>query len=311
MPKHTTPPPPFWFGGAASCVATFVSHPFDLTKVRLQTVKRIDAPWNSPEYASRSLRPTRMVKTMWTICHTEGVGALYSGLSASLLRQGTYSTIRFGLYDRFKWMVAGDQKPTFAQLLMCSTAAGILGGAFGNPSDVVNVRMQNDGQLPPADRRNYRNAIDGMVRICREESPRVLLRGLGSSTNRAVLMTVSQMASYDVFKDIFLGRLGWKEGLATHFATSLLAGLVATTVCAPLDVVKTRIMSAHAHDGKHPLRIMIHMVKTEGFGSLFRGWMPAFVRLGPHTIVTFMVLERMREWHTQWTAQANQTLETL
>lgn len=45
---------------------------------------------------------------------------------------------------------------------------------------------------------------------------------------------------------------------------------------------------------------MIHMAETEGFGSLFRGWMPAFVRLGPHTIVTFMVLEQLKEWHTQW-----------
>ena len=72
---------------------------------------------------------------------------------------------------------------------------------------------------------------------------------------------------------------------------------MATTVCSPLDVVKTRIMSAHQHDGKHPIRIMAHMIKTEGIGSLFRGWMPAFVRLGPHTIVTFIVLEQLKEWH--------------
>jgi dicarboxylate transporter 10 len=97
---------PFWFGGAASCLATFVSHPFDLTKVRLQTL-RVENNTFWSEF--KLLSPTRMVKTMWTISSTEGIPALYNGLSASLLRQGTYSTIRFGLYDYFKWQVAGDQ----------------------------------------------------------------------------------------------------------------------------------------------------------------------------------------------------------
>lgn len=97
---------PFWFGGAASCLATFVSHPFDLTKVRLQTLKvEHSTAWSE----FKLLSPSRMFKTMWKISSTEGVSALYNGLSASLLRQGTYSTIRFGLYEQFKWSVAGDQ----------------------------------------------------------------------------------------------------------------------------------------------------------------------------------------------------------
>ncbi|KAI9253886.1 mitochondrial carrier domain-containing protein [Phascolomyces articulosus] len=293
--KHSKAPP-FWAGGAASCVATFVSHPFDLTKVRIQTIRR-----NKHQHAWRRFQPSKMFKIMWTISRTEGVRALYSGLSASLLRQGTYSTIRFGLYDKFKWIVARDEKPTFQQLLFCSTAAGVLGGCFGQPSDIVNVRMQNDGQLPPEQRRNYKNAIDGMVRICREEGPRVLFRGLGSSTNRAVLMTISQMTSYDVFKDMFVTGFEWYDGLSAHFAASLSAALVATTVCSPLDVVKSLKMSAIAKEGKmSTFSMMAHMYKTEGIGSFFKGWTAAFVRLGPHTIVTFLVMEQLKDWHLQW-----------
>lgn len=114
-------------------------------------------------------------------------------------------------------------EPTIRQLIFCSTMAGALGGAFGNPSDVVNVRMQNDGQLPPSQRRNYKNVLDGLVRICREEGPRVLLRGIGSSTNRAILITVSQMSSYDMFKQTFVDKMKFRDGLMTHFASSLLA----------------------------------------------------------------------------------------
>lgn len=108
--KATTIQSPFWFGGAASCLATFVSHPFDLTKVRLQTL-RVE---NSTAWSEfKLLSPARMFKTMWYISRTEGITALYNGLSASLLRQGTYSTIRFGLYDQFKWSVARDQSKLY------------------------------------------------------------------------------------------------------------------------------------------------------------------------------------------------------
>lgn len=105
---------PFFIGGVASCVATLVSHPFDLTKVRLQTTIGKQPQQQQVFFAATKKGRRPMIHTMWWISRTEGVKALYNGLSASLLRQGTYSTIRFGLYDRFKGIVAGnDSKLTF------------------------------------------------------------------------------------------------------------------------------------------------------------------------------------------------------
>jgi dicarboxylate transporter 10 len=43
-----------------------------------------------------------MIGTMINVARHEGFFALYTGLSASLLRQGTYSTVRFGTYDLLK-----------------------------------------------------------------------------------------------------------------------------------------------------------------------------------------------------------------
>ncbi|GAB5593883.1 hypothetical protein Unana1_08783 [Umbelopsis nana] len=261
-----------------------VSHPFDLAKVRLQTTTG----------ASRS----GMLKTMLTIVTKEGPTALYAGLSASLLRQATYSTVRFGVYDILKnAMTTGNQKPGFVQMLVCSSVAGALGGVCGNPGDVVNVRMQNDGQLPVAQRRNYRNALDGVIRMTREEGVTSLMRGVGPNINRAVLMTGSQLVSYDVFKDLLLNTLGLKDGVTVQFGSSLLAGLVATTVCSPVDVIKTRIMSASSAQGTGAMAAMKDMMRNEGVLSFFKGWTPAFIRLGPHTIVTFMVLEQLKQWH--------------
>lgn len=83
--------------------------------------------------------------------------------------------------------------------------AGAAGGVVGSPADLTNIRMQNDGRLPVEQRRNYKNAIDGLVRITRDEGVLALWRGVGANVNRAMLMTASQVATYDQFKDLLVG----------------------------------------------------------------------------------------------------------
>lgn len=46
---------------------------------------------------------------MIQIIKTEGIFGLYSGLSASILRQITYSTMRFGVYDKLKNLISNNQ----------------------------------------------------------------------------------------------------------------------------------------------------------------------------------------------------------
>ncbi|KAG2236418.1 mitochondrial carrier domain-containing protein [Thamnidium elegans] len=291
---------PFYFGGAASCVAAVVVHPFDLTKVRLQNTKG-----NVNQ---------GMFVTMVKIGKNEGFLKLYNGLSASILRQATYSTVRFGVYEKLKDYITSktNKKANIGQLLICSSIAGALGGACGNPGDVINVRMQNDGQLPPQQRRNYKHAIDGIVRITKDEGASALFRGLGPNINRAILMTSSQCVSYDLFKTIILNHTSMKDGITLHLTSSVLAGLVATTVCSPVDVIKTRIMSASTTDHRmSATQIMKQMFKSEGIPSFFKGWTPAFIRLGPQTIITFVVLEQFKTWHNLFVdSKENQQLNT-
>jgi dicarboxylate transporter 10 len=89
-------------------------------------------------------------------------------------------------------------------------------------------------------------------------------------------------------------------------------GLVATTVCSPVDVIKTRIMSASTNDRKMPsTAIMKQMIKAEGISSFFKGWTPAFIRLGPQTIITFVVLEQFKSWHNVLLDRQQQKLNTV
>ena len=175
---------------------------------------------------------------------------------------------------------------------MASTS-GFLGGVAGNPADVLNVRMQHDAALATNDRRNYKHAVDGLVRMTREEGWRSLFRGVWPNSIRAVLMTASQLASYDGFKRVLLTNTSLEDNLTTHFTASFLAGFVATTICSPVDVIKTRVMSAKESKGLP--RLLADIYRAEGASWMFRGWVPSFIRLGPHTIVTFLFLEQHKK----------------
>jgi dicarboxylate transporter 10 len=237
-----------------------------------------------------------MVGTFGHVIKNNGLFGLYNGLSASLLRQITYSTTRFGVYEELKAdFTTPAAKPTFSALIAMASTSGFIGGIVGNPADVLNVRMQHDAALPKEERRNYKNAVDGLIRMTREEGWKSLFRGVWPNSMRAVLMTASQLASYDGFKSLLIANTPMEDGLTTHFTASFMAGFVATTVCSPVDVIKTRIMSAS--ESKGLAKLLADVYRVEGVGWMFRGWVPSFIRLGPHTIATFLFLEQHKKMY--------------
>lgn len=63
-----------------------------------------------------------------------GFASLYTGLSASLLRQMSYSLVRIGSYEEMKRRLSENEKPTTGSLLVAASLAGGLGGIVGNPA---------------------------------------------------------------------------------------------------------------------------------------------------------------------------------
>jgi dicarboxylate transporter 10 len=205
---------------------------------------------------------------------------------------------RFGVYETLKArMTTPDKKPSFPTLVGMASISGFLGGFAGNPGDILNVRMQNDAALPREQRRNYKHALDGVFRMAREEGIGSLWKGVWPNSSRAVLMTVGQLATYDGFKQMLLEYTPLKDGLSTHFTASFLAGFVATTICSPVDVIKTRVMSSNEHHTI--LKLVTDITRQEGIRWMFKGWVPSFIRVGPHTILTFLFLEQHKKWYRQ------------
>jgi len=75
------------------------------------------------------------------------------------------------------------------------------------------------------------------------------------------------------------------------------SGLVTTIASMPVDIAKTRLQSMKYVDGvpeyKGALDVLGKVVKQEGFFALWKGFTPYYFRLGPHTVITFIILEQM------------------
>lgn len=164
----------------------------------------------------------------------------------------------------------------------------------GNPADMANVRMQNDKSLSPHLRQNYRSVLDVWARVARSpDGLPGLFRGVVPNSVRAGAMTACQLACYDGFKQALLGSgLGLRDDVVTQLAASVLSGLVATTACSPVDVIKTRVMSSGARASVWDT--VRTLTRTEGLSWAFRGWVPSFARMGPHTAATLLLLEQHR-----------------
>jgi len=270
----------WYFGGTGSALASLVTHPLDLIKVHCQT----------------SDTQRTLVGRITKLYGEVGLPGLYNGISASLLRQLTYSMTRFGVYSELKRQLkpSGDTHFTFLEMMAMSGFSGCIGGIVGTPADMINVRMQNDVKLPPAQRRNYRHAFHGLYRVYTEEGIARLFSGLTFASLRATVMTIGQISIYDEVKLKLLDSDYFDDNVLLHFLSSVVAGGVATVITQPVDVLKTRQMNAKPGEFNSIFHVFVQTAKM-GPSAFFKGIIPAFARLAPHTVLQFLILEQLRQ----------------
>ncbi|XP_062006144.1 mitochondrial uncoupling protein 5-like [Rosa rugosa] len=312
-------------GGIASIIAGCSTHPLDLIKVRMQLQGETQVPKPDPA-AAQALRPAMAAAARGgsssihvpappapaprvgpiavgvRIIQQEGVAAMFSGVSATMLRQCLYSTTRMGLYDilKKKWTDPESGNMPLQRKIGAGLIAGAIGAAVGNPADVAMVRMQADGRLPAAQRRNYKSVVDAITCMAKQEGVTSLWRGSSLTVNRAMLVTASQLASYDQIKETILHKGLMRDGLGTHITASFAAGFVAAVASNPVDVIKTRVMNMKVEPGAAPpykgaLDCAVKTVRSEGPMALYKGFIPTISRQGPFTVVLFVTLEQVRK----------------
>ena len=137
---------------------------------------------------------------MGRVTADEGPVALWSGLMPGLQRQFINAGLRVGLYVPIRDFVCGPlapgQNPTLLQKVFAGLASGAIGISIANPTDVVKIRMQAQGRLPPEER-PYKGSLDCYKKIISEKGVTGLWVGVFPNMARNAIINSAELASYD------------------------------------------------------------------------------------------------------------------
>ncbi|KAL1558459.1 mitochondrial substrate carrier family protein ucpB-like [Salvia divinorum] len=271
----------FGTSGMSVATATGITHPLDVLKVRLQM-----------QLVGQRGPLTGMGQLSMQVVNSEGLRALYQGLTPALMRSVLYGGLRLGLYEPSKYVCELAFESHNVLMKIASGAfSGAVATALTNPVEVLKVRLQMR-------RTNTRGPIQELQKIASEEGIAALWKGLGPAMTRAAALTASQLATYDESKQMLMKWTSLQEGFYLHLTASTIAGTVSTIMTAPIDMVKTRLMlqrqSQSAGSYKNGLHCAYQVLLTEGPRGLYKGGFAMFARLCPQTTITFIVCEQLR-----------------
>ncbi|KAM9320522.1 dicarboxylate carrier UCP2-like [Gastrophryne carolinensis] len=275
--------------GTAACVADLVTFPLDTAKVRLQIQGEC-----LTEHGVRVTHYKGVLGTLTTMVKMEGPASLYNGLVAGLQRQMSFASIRIGLYDSVKkFYCRQTENSGVGCRLLAGSTTGALAVTCAQPTDVVKVRFQAHIRVTNGDRR-YNGTVDAYKTIAKEEGLRGLWKGTVPNITRNAIVNCAELVTYDLIKEAILNHHLMTDNLPCHFVAAFGAGFCATVVASPVDVVKTRYMNSTAGRYKNAINCAFTMAVREGSAAFYKGFMPAFLRLGSWNIVMFVSYEQLK-----------------
>jgi len=173
--------------------------------------------------------------------------------------------------------------------------SGAIGSVIANPTDVALIRFQSDNSLPAAERRNYKNVLDALARIGKEEGIRGLWTGAVPTVCRAMAVNSSQLVSYNEAKEELLKYTGEKkETMTIRLTASAISGVSVSIISLPFDNIKTKFMKMRKNkDGVLPysgfLDCFAKSIKNEGISGLWAGLPTYYMRIAPHAMITVLL----------------------
>ena len=222
-----------------------------------------------------------------------GLVALWTpGLVASLAREMLYSGCTKGLYPLARDTVAslgerasggGGGGPGLADRALAAALTGTGGSFFANAVDVVKIRQFEQ----PA---RYGSLLGALGAIAREEG---VVRGCCCAASRAHRRRAARRSRSARSRRTTTPRRRCASSTRSApprpaapsrsrctSSRALVTGVAATTVAAPFDTLKSRVMASGSALGVGGAAR--ELFAREGARALFRGWLPCYFRLGPH-----------------------------
>ncbi|KAI8907469.1 mitochondrial carrier domain-containing protein [Powellomyces hirtus] len=269
----------FLSGGCGGITMVGVSHPFDLTKVLMQT-------------GDIHNKPTLQV--MRSILAQNGMRGLYKGVWPVMGAAPPVLATCMWSYHVGQVLIRDAmggpgrpllQKPN-ADLIDTLTITQIgIAGAFSavptalilGPAEQVKIRLQVA--------RARTTAVGELRQIWKEGGVRGVFRGTGLTLMRDVPGSFFYFATYETIKRALTEGIDAKLNPATVLLSGGMAGMVNWTVAIPIDTVKSRFQSSGASGS---LGACFRQILAEGgIPALFRGLGPTLIRAFPASAAFF------------------------
>ena len=255
--------------------------PIDIAKVRLQV--------------QRNNKYTGMFHCIRTMVKEEGAASLWKGIAPALLRQVSYSALTMVLYENmYANLPAHIDKNGFSIKLLLGGVAGGTSIACFNWTEVIKTQLQT------ATTSNM--TITSVTRkIYKEEGVSGFYQGLKPNVARTFIVNAVELGTYSQLKATLIPYLGDHSG--THLVSSFMAGVLSACASTPVDVLKTRMMNQAGGSNREYQGIIssfMHIVKHDGFGTLYSGFIPICARKAIWTSIFFVFYEKINSMAKAW-----------
>jgi len=223
------------------------------------------------------------------ISSTEGMRALWRGVTSVVLGAGPAHAVHFGTLEAVKELVGGNQAGNnWVATSLAGASATIASDALMNPFDVIKQRMQ-------VHKSEFRSVFTCARTLLRNEGIGAFYVSYPTTLAISIPFNAIQFTVYEQCKR-FLNPRG-EYSPTSHITSGAVAGAVAAAVTTPLDVAKT-ILQTRGTSSEPDIRSVGGMVdasrviwKRDGLKGFGRGLTPRVLTIMPSTALCWLSYE--------------------
>lgn len=141
---------------------------------------------------------------------------------------------------------------------------------------------------------SHHGALGTALNVYRHEGIRGFWKGNALNVLRTAPFKALNFLCFDLYRNIF-SQLAGEETNSQRFAAGAAAGITATLLCFPLDVLRTRLLAPQGSRYGGPLRTLSGIFKHEGRAALYAGVLPAVIAMAPAGAVFYGVYDVLKQ----------------
>ncbi|CAL8270835.1 unnamed protein product [Lota lota] len=262
----------FVCGSLSGTCSTLLFQPLDLIKTRLQTLQ------------STGSARVGMVSLFLTVVRTEKMVGLWKGMSPSFVRTIPGVGLYFSTYYSMKQHFFQGRALGPLEAVALGAGARTVAGVFMLPITVIKTRFE-------CGRYNYSSVVGALRSMCQTEGPRSLFSGLVPTLLRDAPFSGIYVMIYSQAKASLPTELSSSSyGPPANFLCGVGAGVLASLITQPADVVKTTVQVGAQPGTADAVRYVYTQHGVRGF---FRGAVPRCLRRTMMAAMAWTVYEQM------------------